>query len=195
MLVRRLQPLCRWKPLRGYLAGSGWRPPGLGLPLRRCHCRPGCATPRAAGTDLHAGDQGRGRRARREHHLPGACARSSARTRPAVRDVSIPPPLPPSRRRRTIIIATPEFEFGLDEAGTLTLDGRVLTPDSSRFWPLETYADALRGPQPAELRQTVRPRLAGAGDRGRPAMEQSGPRPRACRRTMIAERRRVTATR
>jgi len=38
-----------------------------------------------------------------------------------------------------IIIADTKFEFGLDENGTLTLIDEVLTPDSSRFWPADSY--------------------------------------------------------
>ena len=38
-----------------------------------------------------------------------------------------------------IIIADTKFEFGLDEHGKLHLIDEALTPDSSRFWPLETY--------------------------------------------------------
>ena len=38
-----------------------------------------------------------------------------------------------------IIIADTKFEFGVDEAGTLHLIDEALTPDSSRFWPLDTY--------------------------------------------------------
>ena len=40
---------------------------------------------------------------------------------------------------RGIIIADTKFEFGLDETGTLTLIDEALTPDSSRFWPADTY--------------------------------------------------------
>jgi len=40
---------------------------------------------------------------------------------------------------RGIIIADTKFEFGLDENGVLTLIDEVLTPDSSRFWPLDEY--------------------------------------------------------
>jgi len=40
---------------------------------------------------------------------------------------------------RGIIIADTKFEFGLDEKGQLTLIDEVLTPDSSRFWPVEHY--------------------------------------------------------
>jgi len=41
---------------------------------------------------------------------------------------------------RGIIIADTKFEFGLDEEGELVLGDEVLTPDSSRFWPLSDYA-------------------------------------------------------
>ena len=41
---------------------------------------------------------------------------------------------------RGIIIADTKFEFGVDEHGTLTLIDEALTPDSSRFWPMDTYA-------------------------------------------------------
>ena len=43
-------------------------------------------------------------------------------------------------RARGIIIADTKFEFGLDEGGNLVLADEVLTPDSSRFWPQESYA-------------------------------------------------------
>jgi phosphoribosylaminoimidazole-succinocarboxamide synthase len=42
-------------------------------------------------------------------------------------------------RARGIIIADTKFEFGVDEAGHLTLIDEALTPDSSRFWPEYTY--------------------------------------------------------
>ncbi|MBR5348310.1 MAG: phosphoribosylaminoimidazolesuccinocarboxamide synthase [Lachnospiraceae bacterium] len=40
---------------------------------------------------------------------------------------------------RGIIIADTKFEFGLDEAGNVVIGDEMLTPDSSRFWPLEGY--------------------------------------------------------
>ena len=40
---------------------------------------------------------------------------------------------------RGIIIADTKFEFGIDEAGQLVLIDEALTPDSSRFWPVDTY--------------------------------------------------------
>ena len=45
-----------------------------------------------------------------------------------------------------IIICDTKFEFGLDENGTLTLMDEVLTPDSSRFWAVETYQEGTNPP-------------------------------------------------
>ncbi len=42
-------------------------------------------------------------------------------------------------RERGIIIADTKFEFGLDDDGRLHLIDEVLTPDSSRFWPVDQY--------------------------------------------------------
>lgn len=42
-------------------------------------------------------------------------------------------------RERGIIVADTKFELGFDEAGVLTLGDEVLTPDSSRFWPAESW--------------------------------------------------------
>jgi phosphoribosylaminoimidazole-succinocarboxamide synthase len=47
---------------------------------------------------------------------------------------------------RGIIIADTKFEFGLDEDGTLTLMDEVLTPDSSRFWPADSYVEGTNPP-------------------------------------------------
>ena len=45
-----------------------------------------------------------------------------------------------------IIIADTKFEFGLDAQGTLTLMDEVLTPDSSRYWPVEGYVEGQNPP-------------------------------------------------
>ena len=55
---------------------------------------------------------------------------------------------------RGIIIADTKFEFGLDENGNIVLGDEMLTPDSSRFWPLEGY-EAGKG-QPSFDKQYVR---------------------------------------
>jgi len=47
---------------------------------------------------------------------------------------------------RGIIIADTKFEFGVDAAGHLTLIDEALTPDSSRFWPVDTYRPGISPP-------------------------------------------------
>jgi phosphoribosylaminoimidazole-succinocarboxamide synthase len=47
---------------------------------------------------------------------------------------------------RGIIIADTKFEFGVDEAGRLVLIDEVITPDSSRFWPADTYRVGISPP-------------------------------------------------
>jgi phosphoribosylaminoimidazole-succinocarboxamide synthase len=49
-------------------------------------------------------------------------------------------------RARNIIIADTKFEFGLDRAGNLVLIDEMLTPDSSRFWPAESYKPGISPP-------------------------------------------------
>ena len=57
-------------------------------------------------------------------------------------------------RERGVILADTKFEFGLDAAGVLTLGDEVCTPDSSRFWPADSY-EVGRG-QPSFDKQYVR---------------------------------------
>ena len=57
-------------------------------------------------------------------------------------------------KTRDIIIADTKYEFGLDEAGNIVLGDEVLTPDSSRFWPLEGYEPGKS--QPSYDKQFVR---------------------------------------
>lgn len=57
-------------------------------------------------------------------------------------------------RSKGIIIADTKFEFGLDEHGNVVLGDEMLTPDSSRFWPLEGYAPGKS--QPSFDKQFVR---------------------------------------
>jgi phosphoribosylaminoimidazole-succinocarboxamide synthase len=69
-----------------------------------------------------------------------------------------------------IVIADTKFEFGLDEQGTLTLMDEVLTPDSSRFWPLASYeAAAAQGANPPSFdKQYLRDWLEQATVHGQP---------------------------
>ncbi|MGH8160866.1 MAG: phosphoribosylaminoimidazolesuccinocarboxamide synthase, partial [Gammaproteobacteria bacterium] len=64
-------------------------------------------------------------------------------------------------RGRGIIIADTKFEFGVDAAGTLTLIDEALTPDSSRFWPANSWQPGTS--PPAFDKQYVRDWLE-AGD-------------------------------
>jgi phosphoribosylaminoimidazole-succinocarboxamide synthase len=63
---------------------------------------------------------------------------------------------------RGIILADTKLEFGVDSSGTLLLIDEVLTPDSSRFWPKESYAVG-RG-QPSLDKQPIRDFLDGLDD-------------------------------
>ena len=72
-----------------------------------------------------------------------------------------------------IILADTKFEFGRLPDGTLILIDEVLTPDSSRFWPKESYA-AGRG-QPSLDKQPVRDYLEGLVSRGEWDKQSPGP--------------------
>ena len=65
-----------------------------------------------------------------------------------IRDVSIGLYSAASKHaeERGIIIADTKFEFGLDADGTLCLMDEVLTPDSSRFWPADSYQPGMSPP-------------------------------------------------
>jgi len=71
-------------------------------------------------------------------------------------------------RSRGVILADTKFEFGLDSDGSLTVGDEVLTPDSSRYWPLEGY-EIGRG-QPSFDKQFVRDWATASGwDKTEPA--------------------------
>jgi phosphoribosylaminoimidazole-succinocarboxamide synthase len=55
---------------------------------------------------------------------------------------------------RGIVLADTKFELGVDAGGRITLADEAVTPDSSRFWPLDGYASG--GPQPSFDKQFVR---------------------------------------
>jgi phosphoribosylaminoimidazole-succinocarboxamide synthase len=62
---------------------------------------------------------------------------------------------------RGVILADTKFEFGFDADGVLRVGDEVLTPDSSRFWPADTYE--VGRPQPSFDKQYVRDWAAGTG--------------------------------
>jgi phosphoribosylaminoimidazole-succinocarboxamide synthase len=69
-------------------------------------------------------------------------------------------------RARGVILADTKFEFGLDDAGELVVGDEVLTPDSSRYWPVEGF-EVGRG-QASFDKQYVRDWAAGSGWDKRP---------------------------
>jgi len=69
-----------------------------------------------------------------------------------------------------IVLADTKFEFGTDSGGQLVLGDEVLTPDSSRFWPAETWEPGMM--QPSYDKQFVRDWLTSSGwDRAAPPPE------------------------
>ena len=64
-------------------------------------------------------------------------------------------------RERGIILADTKFEFGRDRQGRIVVGDEVLTPDSSRFWPADTYEPGRS--QPSFDKQYVRDWASGSG--------------------------------
>jgi phosphoribosylaminoimidazole-succinocarboxamide synthase len=157
MLVKRLTPLPVEAVVRGYLAGSGWKeyqesgtvcgvvlPPGL----RNASQLPEPVFTPA--TKAAAGEHDENISFEQTASLIGRTLAES------VRDVSIRlyREAAAYALTRGIIIADTKFEFGLDEHGNLTLMDEVLTPDSSRYWPVESYIEG--GNPPSYDKQFVR---------------------------------------
>ena len=145
MLVKRLNPLPVEAVVRGYLAGSGWKeyqgnsavcgvtlPPGL---KNASKLPEPIYTPAAKAA---VGDHDENITFEKTVEMIGL----DLATR--IRDISIAIYKAAAEFALTkgIIIADTKFEFGLDTDGTLTLMDEVLTPDSSRFWPLESYQES-----------------------------------------------------
>jgi len=149
MLVKRLKPLPVEAVVRGYLAGSGWKEYqdngqvcGVPLPagLRNASRLPAPIFTPATKADM--GDHDENISFDRMVDIVG---RDLAER---VREISIRlySEAAAYALTRGIIIADTKFEFGLDEHGTLTLMDEILTPDSSRFWPLESYQEGTNPP-------------------------------------------------
>ena len=178
MLVKRLKPLPVEAVVRGYLAGSGWKEYqdsrsvcGVALPegLRNAQKLPQpIFTP---ATKAEMGDHDENISFERMSEIIGADLAAK------VREVSIKlyETAAAIALKKGIIIADTKFEFGLDADGTLTLMDEVLTPDSSRFWPVEGYDAALaegRNP-PSYDKQFVRDWLEQAQVNGAPWNKQA----------------------
>jgi phosphoribosylaminoimidazole-succinocarboxamide synthase len=171
MIVRKLRPLPIECVVRGYLAGSGWMSYtktgtvcGLALPsgLRQADRLPDPiftpTTKAPKGSHDEAIDDARGAEAVGDELYQQVKAASLALYRFGHERA----------QRAGMILADTKFEFGTDSAGKLVLIDELLTPDSSRYWPQDSYAPG-HSP-PSYDKQFVRDHLLGlAWDQKPPA--------------------------
>ena len=145
MLVKRLKPIPVEAVVRGYLAGSGWKEYqdsqsvcGVALPagLKNASKLPEPIFTPAAKAAVGEHDENISYAQMVKVVGPELAAQ--------IRDISIRiyEAAAAFALTKGIIIADTKFEFGLDQNGTLTLMDEVLTPDSSRYWPVEGYQQA-----------------------------------------------------
>ena len=182
MLVKRLKPIPVEAVVRGYLAGSGWAeyqatqsvcgvplPPGL---------KNASKLPEPIFTPAAKAAQG-------EHDenisYEKVVAVVGADLAEKIKRISIEIYQTAAAFALTkgIIIADTKFEFGLDQDGTLTLMDEVLTPDSSRYWPIEGYEAAFAAGlnPPSYDKQFVRDWLEAVRINGKP-WDKTPPAPR-----------------
>jgi len=166
MLVRRLTPLPCEAVVRGYVVGSGWKEYcrsgtvcGIAMPAGLQQTTPLAAPIFTPATKAAVGDHDENISFAQLEALLGAeraaeVRDTAIRIYTAARDYAA---------TRGIVIADTKFEFGLDEAGTLTLMDEVLTPDSSRFWLADELA---QGRIVALDKQPLRDWLASTGVTG-----------------------------
>jgi phosphoribosylaminoimidazole-succinocarboxamide synthase len=156
MLVRKLQPFPVECVVRGYLSGSAWKEYRDAGTLAGESLAPGLAesdrldppifSPATKAETGHDENIPFGRM----REIVGADAAEHLRSQSLAlytrgREIAEP---------RGIIIADTKFEFGTDDDGTVRVMDEILTPDSSRFWPADSYAPG-RG-QPSLDKQPLR---------------------------------------
>ncbi|OGB25404.1 MAG: phosphoribosylaminoimidazolesuccinocarboxamide synthase [Burkholderiales bacterium RIFCSPLOWO2_02_FULL_57_36] len=149
VVAKRLNPIMVEAVVRGYIIGSGWKdyqasgaicgvrlPPGLRQADKLAEP---IFTP-AAKADLGEHDE--------NISFAEMESRIGSELSAKMRDISIRlyKTAADYAATRGIIIADTKFEFGLDEEGTLHLMDEVLTADSSRFWPADSYAPGMSPP-------------------------------------------------
>ncbi|WP_462382520.1 phosphoribosylaminoimidazolesuccinocarboxamide synthase [Pseudomonas sp. Marseille-QA0892] len=149
VVAKRLKPIPVEAIVRGYLAGSGWKEYkaqgtvcGIELPAGLKEASKLPAPIFTPSTKAAVGDHD-------ENISFAQCESVIGEAMAAkVRDTAIALYTAAAEyaARRGIIIADTKFEFGLDENGTLTLMDEALTPDSSRFWPADSYAEGANPP-------------------------------------------------
>jgi phosphoribosylaminoimidazole-succinocarboxamide synthase len=149
MVVKRLKPILVEAVARGYLIGSGWKDYqstgsvcGIALPpgLKQASKLPAPIFTPAAKAEFGTHDENVD-----FDYVVKQVGRELAET---IRDVTLRLYTEASAYAATkgIIIADTKFEFGLDDQGTLYLMDEVLTPDSSRFWPADSYREGISPP-------------------------------------------------
>lgn len=149
MIVRKLRPLPIECVVRGYLVGSGWNSyqkqgSVCGIPLQR-GLRQADRLPRPLFTPTTKAPKG-------SHDEPIDDARASSIVGPALYEKVKSASLELYRfgHERALgagmILADTKFEFGTDADGGLVLIDELLTPDSSRYWPRDSYAPGISPP-------------------------------------------------
>jgi phosphoribosylaminoimidazole-succinocarboxamide synthase len=142
LLCRRLEMLPLECVVRGYLAGSGWKDYGrtgavcgIALPAG---LREADRLPRTLFTPSTKATSGHDENITAEQ---GIALVGEARYREVERaSIALYERAAAAALERGIILADTKFEFGLDADGSLVVADEVLTPDSSRFWPADSYA-------------------------------------------------------
>jgi phosphoribosylaminoimidazole-succinocarboxamide synthase len=155
MWVRRAEMIEIECVARGYIAGSGWKDYQrtgaiCGIPLPK-GLRESDALPQPIFTPATKAQTGHDENISFEQAASLIGSDLAARLRDFT--LAIYSRAADYARSRGIIIADTKFEFGLID-GQIILADEVLTPDSSRFWPLDSYAPG--GPQPSYDKQYVR---------------------------------------
>jgi phosphoribosylaminoimidazole-succinocarboxamide synthase len=149
VVAKRLKPILVEAVVRGYIIGSGWKDYqatgticGIALPkgLRQADKLAEPIFTPAAKADIGEHDENISF-AEMEKRIGKELAAK-------MRDISIKlyQTAADYAATRGIIIADTKFEFGLDDNGTLHLMDEVLTADSSRFWPADSYAPGMSPP-------------------------------------------------
>ncbi len=149
VVAKRLKPILVEAVVRGYLIGSGWKDYqttgavcGIALPagLKLAAKLPEPIFTPAAKADIGEHDE--------NISFADMEQRIGKELAEKIRKVSIElyQTAADYAATRGIIIADTKFEFGLDDKGTLHLMDEVLTADSSRFWPADSYAEGISPP-------------------------------------------------
>jgi len=149
MVVRKLRPLPVEAVVRGYLIGSGWKDYqkngavcGISLPdgLKMAQKLPEPVFTPSTKAEFGTHDE--------NIDFAHAVVLLGQAVAEQVRGVSlrIYQEAAAYALKRGIIIADTKFEFGLDDKGELYLIDEVLTPDSSRFWPVDEYRPGISPP-------------------------------------------------